>query len=94
MNECTDGDYTYKRGFLVWNISVISPDANSVTIDFDLPASSGASNDDFFPIGCSFNSEYNLAGLIVSFCTFFVHLLIVCKLTFSHYPLLDQRSIR
>ncbi|KAJ6219401.1 hypothetical protein RDWZM_005213 [Blomia tropicalis] len=65
VNECTDGDYTYKRGFLVWNISVISPDANSVTIDFDLPASSGASNDDFFPIGCSFNSEYNLAGLII-----------------------------
>lgn len=66
VNECSEGDYSYKRGFLVWDISMISPESKTPTIDFDLSSSTTASVEDFFPINCTFNSEQNLAGLIVS----------------------------
>lgn len=66
VNDCTDGDYTYKRGFLLWNVALISAD-KSATIDFDLAASGQQpNNDDYFPISCTFNSAQNLAGLIVN----------------------------
>lgn len=83
VNDCTDGDYTYKRGFLVWNVSVISAD-KSATIDFDLAT---ANNDDFFPISCTFNSAQNLAGLIVSVCAFFTFLLFFCLSLCTFSPL-------
>jgi hypothetical protein len=63
VNECSEGDYEWKRGTLQWHISVITPESPSATIDFDLNTT--ISNDEFFPISCSFKSETNLAGIKV-----------------------------
>ncbi len=69
VNECSEGDYEWKRGTLQWHISVITPESPSATIDFDLNTT--INNDDFFPISCSFKSETNLAGIKVTiFLTF------------------------
>lgn len=65
MNECSEGDYEYKRGLLIWNISMISPDSQTATIDFDL--SKAPNPDEYFPITCIFNTSQSLAGLIVRF---------------------------
>lgn len=63
VNECTEGDYSYRRGELQWNISVLAADLKTATLDFDLPSSAAA---EFFPISCAFSAAQNLAGLIVS----------------------------
>ncbi|KAI7697304.1 Coatomer subunit delta, partial [Sarcoptes scabiei] len=63
VNECSEGDYEYKRGLLIWNISMISPDSQTATIDFDL--SKAPNPDEYFPITCIFNTSQSLAGLIV-----------------------------
>jgi len=63
VNECSEGDYEWKRGILSWHISVITVESPSATIDFDLNTT--LNNDEFFPINCTFKSDANFARIKV-----------------------------
>ena len=65
VTDCAEGDYTFRKGALIWNLPVLTPESGSVAIDFDLAQS--LQNEEYFPIICKFSVEKNLAGLIVSF---------------------------
>ncbi|RWS09780.1 coatomer subunit delta-like protein [Dinothrombium tinctorium] len=63
VNECSEGDYEWKRKTLTWKLSFLNMDSPNATIDFDLNET--LQNDDFFPITCNFQSEGNLSGIKV-----------------------------